>query len=102
MEQFYKFTNDVNYIYSYGNDYGIIEENMILNNVPINSKFFKKGWKSKFLDFKILLDDKINTNNYTSGTIYKAFDIKMDDNHKIHNALDDSYSLYLVSKKIIK
>ena len=102
MEQFYKFTNDVNYIYSYGNDYGIIEENMILNNVPINSKFFKKSWKSKFFDFKILLDDKINTNNYTSGTIYKAFDIKMDDNHKIHNALDDSYSLYLVSKKIIK
>ena len=57
LEKFYKFTNRITDIYSYGNDYGIIEENMILNNVPINSKYFKKNWKNKFFDFKILLNN---------------------------------------------
>jgi DNA polymerase III alpha subunit (gram-positive type) len=99
LHLFLKFTN--NYpIYSYGNDYIIIEENLLLNCIPLSSKLFSSEWKNNFIDFRELLYNyNINTDEYTSGTIYKAFNLEID-NHMVHNAMHDTFSLYLVSKKI--
>ena len=101
LEKFYQFSKNFE-IYSYGNDYSIILENLILNKAPIRSKFFSENWKNKFYDFKTLLYDyEIDPSKYTSGTIYKAFNIKMDSKHKVHNALRDAYSLYLSFEYIL-
>ena len=82
-------------LYSYGNDLDIIEENYKLNNLIIDS-----NWTKNFLDFTDKLTPyNIDKTLYTSGTIYKAFNININ-NHNIHNAEHDTYSLYLVSKII--
>lgn len=102
LEKFYQFSKNC-LLYSYGNDYSIIEENLMINFVPMKSKFFSFFWKSKFKDFKeLLFDYDINPDNYTSGTIYKAFNLKISDQHKVHNALSDAYSLYITSKYILE
>jgi len=58
--------------------------------------------KKKFKDFKDLLKKykHIDVNKYSSGTIYKAFNIKIK-NHKQHNALHDVNSMYKVSQIIL-
>ena len=101
LEMFYNFSKNYT-LYSYGNDYHIIHENLILNNVPRKSKFFSYVWQQKFKDFKdLLIDYDIDPSKYTSGTIYKAFNLKIK-NHNVHNALDDAYSLYVTSKYILE
>ncbi len=102
LDRFYEFSKNC-IIYSYGNDYSIIEENLLLNSAPMKSKYFSLKWKEKFRDFKELLYDyDINSDKYTSGTIYKAFNLKLDNTHKVHNALDDAFSLYITSKYILE
>jgi DNA polymerase III alpha subunit (gram-positive type) len=88
-------------LYSYGNDYDVIKENLIL--YEINSSKYLKKWKIKFNDFQHILKKKSNIDptKYTSGTIYKAFNIKMPKTHKTHNALNDVHSMYEVCKIIL-
>ena len=62
---FCKYNNKQVNIYSYGNDYNILEINMKYNDIPINSKFYK--WKKKFYDIKPIFSlYGINTHKYTS------------------------------------
>lgn len=102
MKKFYNFSKYYP-LYSYGNDYDVIKENLLINNFNKNSKYFKKSWKNKFYDFKNIVKNKSNVNpsQYTSGTIYKAFSIKMPNNHKTHNAFNDVFSMYEVYKQIL-
>ena len=90
-------------LYSYGNDYNIIKENLLLNNYDKKSKYLKKEWMNKFHDFKDIIKKrtKIDSSKYTSGTIHKALNIKMSKNHKVHNALNDIRSMYEVFKIIL-
>jgi DNA polymerase III alpha subunit (gram-positive type) len=89
-------------LYSYGNDYNVIKENIIFNEIH-SSKYLKKEWKSKFHDFKDIIKKrtKIDPSKYSSGTIHKALNIKMFKNHKVHNALNDIHSMYEVFKIIL-
>ncbi len=99
LERFYKFTQNLR-LYSYGNDYGIIKENLKLNKISVNSKFYDLKWKAQFLDFcDLLKGSNIDPTKYSSGTIYQAFNFKLD-NHQVHNAFHDTYSLFLASTKI--
>lgn len=99
IEKFYKFSKNYN-LYSYGPDWKIINENLNLYNFNKSSKFFDKDWTSQFFDFRDKLKCyDIDTSKYTSGTIYKAFNLKLE-NHHVHNSFDDAYSLYIVSKKL--
>ena len=96
IEKLYDFSKYYN-LYSYGNDWSVIKENLELNNIR------EKKWndfKNKCFGFKKYIRENanINPNKYTSGTLYKAFKIKTDIN--IHNALDDVKSLYLSFLKI--
>ena len=88
-------------IYSYGNDYSIIQENLILNDKPIYKYY---NWQTKFFDIKpYFLYNKIPVKKYTSGTIYKHFNIKPDSNMiSVHNSLWDTYSLFLTISYILK
>jgi DNA polymerase III alpha subunit (gram-positive type) len=101
----HKFYNFSKYypLYSYGNDYNVIKENLFLNNIDKRSKFFDVRWKQKFNDFKQVLkkNSNINPSKYTSGTVYKAFNIKISERHKAHNAVNDVNSMFLVCKKIL-
>jgi len=94
---FYNFAqdneNNLLPLYSYGTDIEIIIYNLKLYNFSYDSKFFK--WSDKFYDIKEIIKDKINTNNYTSGTLYKAYDLIPSTNVSIHNALWDSLSIFL-------
>ena len=65
--------------------------------------FFNVKWKNKFYDFKDIIKKKTNINplKYTSGSIYKAFNIKMGPKHKIHNSYNDILSMYEVCKLIL-
>jgi DNA polymerase III epsilon subunit-like protein len=95
LNKFYKFSQGYN-LYSYGNDYHVIEENIKINN--LNKIIYIEKFKKQFFDFRDKLKDyNIDPNKYSSGTIYKAFNIKKKKELQLHNALDDTYSLYLVS-----
>ena len=87
-------------LYSYGNDYHVIKENLLLNDYDKKSKYMKRAWMNKFNDFKDILkkNSTIDPAKYTSGTIFKAFNIKMPKDHKIHNAFNDVNSMYNVCK----
>ena len=56
-------------LYSYGNDYDVILENLIINNS--NSKYPKVAWKKKFYDFKNIIKKytNIDPSKYSSGSI---------------------------------
>ena len=85
-------------IYSYGNDYNIIKEDLDINNIKDN-KF--KTWKNNFYDVKNIFEDYgINTTKYTSGTVYKSLHIKPTSKINIHDAEWDTYSIYITLKKI--
>ena len=98
LEEFYIFSENYE-LYSYGNDYDVILENMKINKI-MDDKYFKI--EKKFKDFKDILKKytNINVNKYSSGTIYKALDIKIN-NHKIHDSQSDIYSMYKVCEKIL-
>jgi DNA polymerase III alpha subunit (gram-positive type) len=99
IEKFYKFSGSYN-LYSYGNDFDIIKENLLLNEIT-ELKYY--NWGKKFKDFKKILKKKsnINPSKYTSGTIYKAFNIKMTNEFKPHNSFNDIQSMFEVCKIIL-
>lgn len=96
IEKFYDFCKYYT-IYSYGNDWNVIKENLELNKI-VDPKWI--NFKKKCLNFKnyIRKNTMIDPDKYTSGTLYKAFKI----NKKLHthNALDDINSLYYSLLKI--
>ena len=90
----YKFTNGL-FIYSYGNDYSIIYENLKLNKINKSTYF---DWSNMWIDIRLYFQShKIDTDKYTSGTIYKITGKKYNDN-RVHNALWDCKSIYLAIK----
>jgi len=99
IEKFYKFSGSYP-LYSYGNDYDVIKENLLLNEIK-ELKYF--NWNKNFKDFKKIIKkkSKINPLKYTSGTIHKAFNIKMNDNFKPHNSFSDIKSMFEVCKIIL-
>jgi len=103
LNKFYDFCqhdNDLLDIYSYGNDYQIIEEGLDIHN--ITKKKFRK-WKSYFYDIRNIFTkfniNAINLNKYSSGTIHTAFNLTIN-NIYVHDALFDSYSIYISLKYI--
>lgn len=102
MKKFYSFCrikNDVKLpMFSYGNDYDIIKYNLKLNSINKKSRFYK--WEKKFYDIRPIFDCYVDTSKYTSGTIYKAFNIKQKNTH-VHNALWDCRSMFLSLKNIL-
>ncbi len=102
IEKFYKFCfyNNKNIqIFSYGNDYSIIKENLKLNNVNIDSKYFK--WEKSFYDIRDILEKyNIPTKEYTSGTLYKYFNIN--EISDVHNSEWDVLSIFYSLCKLIE
>ncbi len=102
MKQFYNFCKTKNNIklpmFSYGNDYGVIKYNLKLNSINKKSRFYK--WEKKFYDIRPIFDFYVDTSKYSSGTIYKAFDIDSK-NANVHNALWDCKSIFYSLKHII-
>ena len=99
LYKFSKTSNEVKLpIFSYGNDYSVIKENLKLNSINKKSKFYK--WEKKYKDVRPLFDMFVDSSMYTSGTIYKAFNIKVD-NAEVHNALWDCKSIFISLKSII-
>jgi len=102
MKQFYNFCKTKNNVklpmFSYGNDYDIIKYNLKLNSVNKKSRFYK--WEKKFYDIRPIFDCYVDTSDYTSGTIYKAFKITKKITH-VHNALWDCKSIFLSLKNIL-
>lgn len=94
---FYKFCKNLN-IYSYGNDYHIIKENLKLNKLPLKSKFYT--WEKKFYDIRNFFKSFIDVNKYTSGTLYRGFQLKPT-KVDIHNSLWDSTSIFLSMKYVV-
>lgn len=101
IKEFYNFSKKKNNkkinIYSYGNDYTIIKENLDYHNYSSKSKY--RIWENNFFDIiPFLKKNNIKTDNYTSGTLYKFFYPNM--KSMIHNAVWDVYSIYIVLKKL--
>lgn len=104
LDIFYNFCKDDNGyslpIFSYGNDYDIVLLN--LDKIPFSkNKIRYENWKGYFYDIREIFKKHTNINNYTSGTIYKAFNIKID-KANVHNALWDCHSMYLALEYLIK
>lgn len=96
LKNFYNFTkynNEKIPLYSYGNDFNILKLNMNYNKIPKKSKFRK--WQIYFKDIRFFFKLFCNTKKYSSGTLYKLFNIEVSDKHHIHNALWDAYSVYI-------
>ena len=85
-------------MFSYGNDYDVIKYNLKLNSINKKSRFYK--WEKKFYDIRLIFNFYVDTSKYTSGTIYKAFDIDSK-NANVHNALWDCKSIFYSLKHII-
>jgi inhibitor of KinA sporulation pathway (predicted exonuclease) len=100
MEKFYTFSKNLE-LYSYGNDYSIIQENLDLYKIDIDSKY--RSWNNSFFDIRFIFQSYgINTSNYTSGTVYKHFNLKPNQDIKIHDAEWDTYSLFLTLVYILE
>ena len=100
MDKFYKFSKNLP-LYSYGNDYLIIQENLDLYKIDIASKF--RLWNKYFFDIRPIFKlNGIDTSKYTSGTIYKHFKLKPLQNIKVHDPRWDIFSLYLTLKYIFE
>ena len=98
MKKIYNFCknnkNEKYPILSYGNDYGVIKDNLSLNKVTKTSKYYT--WEDCFYDVSYLFDLFTDSSKYSSGTIYKAFNIKSDVKESVHNALLwDCISIYI-------
>ena len=83
-------------ILSYGNDYGVIKENLKLNKVNKTSRYYK--WEDCFYDVSFFFDLFTDSSKYSSGTIYKAFNITPNEKASVHNALWDCISIYISLK----
>jgi len=104
MKIFYRFCKNKNgekfNLYSFGNDYHVIKENLKLNSVTKKSKFYK--WQRKFFDVKPFFEPFVNVKKYSSGTLYKAFKLNPKSKTSVHNALWDGISLFISLKYILK
>ena len=99
IKKFYKFCN-TNKIYSYGNDYNEIKINLELNNISSLSIYYK--WECKFFDIRTIFElYNINTNKYSSGTIYKSVKLIPDKKINIHDSQWDTYSLFITLKYLL-
>ena len=99
MEKFYNFANNLS-LYSYGNDYLVIHENMDLYKIDIDSKY--RMWGSKFLDIRTIFRSyNIDTSKYSSGTIYKHFSLEKKIKSNVHNSEWDTYSLFLTLEHLL-
>lgn len=103
MKIFYRFCKNKNgekfNLYSFGNDYHVIKENLKLNSINKKSKFYK--WERKFFDITPFFEPYVNVKKYSSGTLYKAFNIKPKSKSSVHNALWDGISLFISLKHIL-
>ena len=101
IEDFYNFSNNINQkvyklsLYSYNNDFLLIKNNLILNKFDKFSKYYI--WENMFYDIKIIFKKyNINTDYYTSSTLYEYFiDDKSDKNIKIQTSNFNTYSLFI-------
>lgn len=104
MAIFYRFCKDEKDekypLYSMGNDYHIIKENLRLNSINKKSRFYK--WEKKFHDITPFFSPYVDTKLYSSGTLYRAFKIIPNSKVDIHNASWDCLSLFLSLKKVIR
>lgn len=109
IEKFYKFSKYINknYIdlnlYSYGQDYTEIERNLKLNHIKKNSKYYE--WKKYFFDIRPIFQNfNIDTNKYSSGTIYNIIKNKINIKKKIetHKSDFDVYSMFITLQYFIK
>lgn len=92
LEDFFIFCEEYGLlIYSYGNDYEIIKLNIELYKI-LNIKY--NYWEHLFLDICDVLRVYIDTTKYTSGTVYRAFPIKITEDD-VHNAQWDVLSIYI-------
>lgn len=100
MKNLYAFTIGVDNVYSWGNDWHVIKENMnwYITKNPNTEKFFQPDFKRKFKDLEPLVKSKtsVNIDDYPSGALYKAFGLITEHKLKLHDAFHDSYSLYMV------
>ena len=100
LDDFYTFCGNYD-IYSYGNDYHEIKINLDLNEYSYKSKF--RQWESKFYDIcDILKQYNIDTTKYSSGTIYKYFNLIPDRKIDIHNSYWDVYSIFITLNYLIQ
>lgn len=104
MAIFYRFCKDEKDekypLYSMGNDYHIIKENLRLNSINKKSRFYK--WEKKFHDITPFFSPYVDTKLYSSGTLYRAFKIIPNSKVDVHNASWDCMSLFLSLKKVIR
>lgn len=104
MAIFYRFCKDEKDekypLYSMGNDYHIIKENLRLNSINKKSRFYK--WEKKFHDITPFFSPYVDTKLYSSGTLYRAFKIIPNSKVDVHNASWDCLSLFLSLKKVIR
>lgn len=97
MEQLYEFCGVSTPIYSYGNDWDVIEENLYLNKITA-PKFV--NWKPDWHDVcHFFMRYGINTKRYTSGTIYKITNKQY--TPSVHNAIWDSLSIFIAIKYLL-
>ena len=103
MKTFYRFCKNKNgekfNLYSFGNDFHIIKNNLQLNSINKKSKFYK--WERKFFDISPFFEPYVNVKKYSSGTLYKAFKLKPKNKTSVHNALWDGKSLFISLKHIL-
>lgn len=102
IEDFYDFSNNINQklyklpLYSYNNDFLLIKNNLILNNFDESSKYYI--WQNMFCDIKLIFKKyNINTDKYTSSTLYEYFIDNKSNNRiiKIQNSNFNTYSLFI-------
>ena len=76
---------------------------MKLNNIKNNSKYYK--WKKYFFDIRPIFQSfNIDTNKYSSGTIYNIIKNKINIKKKIetHKSDFDVYSMFITLQYFIK
>lgn len=104
IKMFYQFCknskNEKFNLYSMGNDYDVIKENLKIHSVNKKSRFYK--WEKKFIDIAPFFSRVININNYSSGTIYKAFDIIPHENVNVNDSRWDTLSLFLSFRELLR
>lgn len=106
LEKFLNFCKEENKLlncYSYGNNTGndcvVLIENINLYN--IRNKVLELWLKTQHFDICDIFSKYVDTKQYSSGTIYKAFNIDVSkEDIKVHDSSWDVKSQYLVLRHI--